>query len=194
MTERKLRFRHCIVCGNEVYTHTVQVGPVAEVRCSACGFPIDVKEAGPPGSEATEWIAILDRDLHVVNFITTVLTEHRLAREVFTEESGADLLAVLTERLVSKQPVGLVVIGSATPHLDGPSTALALRAVEKGLGIADPTPIVFVYPVWIDDPLRGMISLCQPALYLTRESDPEESHLGERIERAIVHLLGQRTP
>ncbi len=74
------------------------------------------------------------------------------------------------------------------------SSSQAIRAIEKGFKRPDPTPIIFVYPAWTDDPLRGVISLCQPALYLTRESDPEESHLGERIERAIVHLLGQRTP
>lgn len=193
LTERKSRIRHCVICGNEVYTHTVQVGSVSEVRCSACGFPIDVKAQVAADTEATEYIAVLDRDLHVLNFITKVLKDRHLAGEVLTAESGEDLLTMVTERLAAGQAIGLVIIGTSTPHLDGPSTALALRAVERGLRRADPTPIVFVYPAWVDDPLRGLISLCQPALYLTREGNPEESRLDERIERAVTHLLGQRT-
>lgn len=193
VTERKSRFRHCTICGNEVDTHTVQVGSVSEVRCSACGFPIDVKAQATEDPEATEYIAVLDRDLHVLNFIAKALKDRRLAGEVLTAESGEDLLAVFTERLAAAQPIGLVIIGNATPHLDGPSTALALRAVERGLRQAEPTPIVFVYPAWVEDPLRGLISLCQPALYLNRESNFEESRLDERIERAVTHLLGQPT-
>jgi DNA-directed RNA polymerase subunit RPC12/RpoP len=192
VTERKSRFRHCTICGNEVDTHTVQVGSVSEVRCSACGFLIDVKEHAAEDSEATEYIAVLDHDLHVLNFIAKALKDHRLAREVLTAESGEDLVAIFAEHLAAAQPIGLVIIGTATPHLDGPSTALALRAVERGLRQADPIPIVFIYPAWVEDPLRGMISLCQPALYLNRESNFEESRLDERIERAVTHLLGQR--
>ena len=193
MAERKVRFRHCINCGNDVYTHAVQEGPVLEVRCSACGFPIEVKAPGAMATEGTECIAVVDRDRHILTFITTVLKERRLAQDVLTSESGADLLALCIERLSAGQPLGLVVIGTMPPHLDGPSTALALRAVERGLRRLEPTPIVFVYPAWIEDPLRGLISLCQPALYLTRESNPEDSRLDQRIERAVTHLLGQRT-
>ncbi|HEY7676115.1 MAG TPA: hypothetical protein VIG69_03505 [Candidatus Methylomirabilis sp.] len=192
MTERKSHFRHCTICGNEVDTHTVQVGSIAEVRCSACGFPIDVKALATEDTEVTQYIAVLDRELHVLNFISKALKDRRLAREVLAAESGEDLVAMFAEHLAAAQPIGLVIIGTATPHLDGPSTALALRAVERGLRQAEPTPIVFIYPAWVDDPLRGMISLCQPALYLNRESNFEESHLDDRIERAVTHLLGQR--
>ncbi len=163
MAERKVRFRHCINCGNDVYTHLMQVGPVVEVRCSACGFPIEVKVQGAVATEATECIAVVDRDRHILTFLTTVLRKRQLARDVLTAESGTDLLELCTERLSAGQPLGLVVIGSMPPHLDGPSTALALRAVERGLRWLEPTPIVFVYPAWIDEPLRGLISLCQPA-------------------------------
>jgi hypothetical protein len=192
VTERKSRFRHCTICGVEVDTHTVQVGSVSEVRCSACGFLIDVNAHAAADGGATEYIAVLDRDLHVLNFISKALKDRSLAREVLTAESGEDLLAIIAEHLAAAQPIGLVIIGTATPHLDGPSTALALRAVERGLRHAEPTPIVFIYPTWVEDPLRGLISLCQPALYLSRETNFEESRLDERIERAVTHLIGQR--
>ena len=193
LAARKVRFRHCHNCGNEVYTIEVQDGPVVEVRCSDCGFPFEVKAQGPVATAATDCIVVADRDRHVLSFITNALTERRLASDVLTAESGADLLALCAERLSSAQPVGLAIIGTTAPHLDGPSTALALRAVERGLQRLEPTPIVFVYPEWIDDPLRGLISLCQPALYLTRESNPKDSRLDERLERVVTHLLGQRT-
>lgn len=192
LANRKVRFRYCTNCANEVHTHQVQDGPVVEVRCSACGFPIEVKAQGPAATEGTECIVVADQDRHVLSFITNVLTEHRLARDVLTAESGMDLLTLCAERLSSGLPLGLAIIGTTAPHLDGPSTALALRAVERGLPLLEPTPIVFVYPAWIDDPLRGLISLCQPALYLTRETNPQDSRLDERLERAVTHLLGQR--
>ena len=192
LAKRKIRFRYCTNCANDVQTHQVQDGPVVEVRCSACGFPIEVKAQGDVATEATECVVVADRDRHVLSFITNVLTERRLARDVLTAESGMDLLALCAERLSSGQPLGLAIIGTTAPHLDGPSTALALRAVERGFPLLEPTPIVFVYPAWIEDPLRGLISLCQPALYLTRESNPKDSRLEERLERAVTHLLSQR--
>jgi len=143
-------------------------------------------------ADGADVIAVVDPNRHVLTFLSRVVTERQLAGEVVTAYSGMDFLTLFVERLAAAQPVRLAILGTPMPHLDGLSTALAMRAIERGFPRHEPTPIVFLYPAWTDDPLRGLISLCQPALYLSREGNPEESRLGERINQAVNHLLGLR--
>ena len=188
--EERSILKHCHYCGYGVSTYTVQVGPVAELRCSACGYPVEVR--AQRDADGADVIAVVDPNRHVLTFLSRVVTERQLAGEVVTADSGMDFLTLFVERLAAAQPVRLAILGTPMPHLDGLSTALAMRAIERGFPRHEPTPIVFLYPAWTDDPLRGLISLCQPALYLSREGNPEESRLGERINQAVNHLLGLR--
>lgn len=188
--DKKASVKHCHFCGYGVSTYTVNAGSVAEWRCSACGYAVEVRARRM--AEGVNCMGVVDPNRHVVSFVSKVLTERQLAGEVVTADSGMEFLTLFVERLSSAQPLRLAILGTPMPHLDGLSTALAMRAVERSFPLHEPTPIIFLYPAWTDDPLRGLISLCQPALYLSREGNPEESQLGERINQAVTHLLRLR--
>lgn len=53
MMERRSRFRHCINCGDEVYTYEVPRGNATEVICGACGYPIAVAAKGKRKGESS---------------------------------------------------------------------------------------------------------------------------------------------
>ncbi len=187
--ELKAPFRYCPSCGERVYTYTVLKDGKVEIRCSPCGFPV-ILEPGP-SVPRLDYIMITDDDRFVLAFLADLLVERGLTRDVIPSESGTRFLALATERLRQGLPIPLVILDIMMAPLDGIVTAMALRAVEEGLGIAPPTPILFLSGARYDESLSKLIARCQPALYLNKASDATPEKLGPRLEKVIGYLLRQ---
>lgn len=184
-----LPFRYCPSCGEQVYTYTVVTDGAIEVRCSSCGFPLGAEQGHPlPGVDC---ILIADDDRFFRSLLADLLVERGLTATVVPCESGATFLTAATERFLQGLPNKIAILDIIMEPLDGISTALALRALEKGLKVVRPTPILFLSAARYNDNLKKLISRCQPALYLNKGSDSTPDRLGPRLEKVIGYMLQQ---
>jgi CheY-like chemotaxis protein len=134
---------------------------------------------------------IADDDPLFLSILGDLLQERGLTTNVIPCQTGTSFLTLATERFHLKLPIKLAILDIIMQPLDGIATALALRALEKGLKVAQPTPILFLSAVRADDNLKKLLALCQPALYLNKGLDATPDKLGPRLERVIAYLLEQ---
>lgn len=184
-----LPFRYCSSCGEQVYTYTVVKDGAVEVRCSSCGFPLGA-EAGQP-LPGVDCILIADDDRLFRSLLADLLMERGLTATVIPCESGATFLTAAAERFLEGLSNKVAILDIIMEPLDGIATALALRALEKGLKVARPTPILFLSAARYNENLKRLIARCQPALYLNKGSDSTPDRLGPRLEKVIGYLLQQ---
>jgi len=188
-SDTKAPFRYCPSCGERVYTYTVLKEGVVELRCSPCGFPVTLVQG--PSIRPLDCIIIADDNRFFLTFLADLLAERGLTANVISCESGAKFLASATERLHQGLPSPLAILDIIMEPMDGITAAMALRAVEQGLGAAQPTPILFLSGARYDETLSRLIARCQPALYLNKGSDATPDKLGPRLEKVIGYLLAQ---
>lgn len=188
-TDQRLPFKDCPSCGEGVYTYTVQKEGATEIRCSACGFPLSVDTGHPV--QALDCIMIADDDRFFLTLLSDLLTERGLATDVIACESGTKFLSVAAERFHQGLSIKLAILDIIMQPLDGIATAVALRALEKGLKASHTTPILFLSGARSDDTLRLLMGRCQPALYLNKGSHATPDLLGPRLEKVIGYLLEQ---
>lgn len=182
-----LPFRYCPSCGEQVYTYTVTTAEAAELRCSSCGFPLGAEQTQP--LRGVDSILIADDDPFFRSLLTDLLIERGLAANVVPCESGTAFLTVATERFLEGLPNKIAILDIIMEPLDGIATALALRALENGLKLSRPTPILFLSAARYNENLKRLIARCQPALYLNKGSDSTPDRLGPRLEKVIGYLL-----
>jgi CheY-like chemotaxis protein/predicted RNA-binding Zn-ribbon protein involved in translation (DUF1610 family) len=187
LADEKLPFKYCPSCGEQVYTYTVRKEGGTEVRCSSCGFPLSL-EPGPPFG-GLNCIMIADDEHFFLSLLSDLLDQRGLTTNVIPCESGTKFLTVAAERFGQESPISLAILDIIMEPLDGVATALALRALEKGLKVAQPTPILFLSAVRYDESLKRLIGRCQPALYLNKGSDATPAKLGPRLDKVIAYLL-----
>ncbi len=187
--DTKAPFRYCPSCGERVYTYTVLKEGVVELRCSPCGFPVTLVQG--PSIRSLDCIIIADDNRFFLTFLADLLVERGLTENVISCESGAKFLISSTERLHQGLPNPLAILDIIMEPMDGITAAMALRAVEQGVGAARPTPILFLSGARYDETLSRLIAHCQPALYLNKGSDTTPDKLGPRLEKVIGYLLAQ---
>jgi CheY-like chemotaxis protein/ribosomal protein L37E len=184
-----LPFRYCPSCGERVYTYTVMKDDVAEVRCSSCGFPLSIDQA--QSLQGLDCILIADDDELFRSILADLLVELGLTAKVISCESGIAFLRAITERFRDELPNKLAILDIIMEPLDGIATAISLRAIEKGLKVAQPTPILFLSALRYEEKLTRLIGRVRPALYLNKGSDATPDRLGPRLQKVIGHLLQQ---
>jgi CheY-like chemotaxis protein len=182
-------FRYCPSCGERVYTYTVLKEGVVELRCSPCGFPVTLVQG--PSIQALDCIITVDDNRFFLSFLADLLVDRGLTANVISCESAAQFLTSVTQRLHQGLPSPLAILDIVMEPMDGITAAMALRAVEQGLGAARPIPLLFLSAARYDETLSKLIARCQPALYLNKGSDATPDKLGPRLEKVIGYLLAQ---
>lgn len=192
VSDKKSPFRYCPSCGEEVFTYSVQKEEGTEVRCSGCGFPLELEPS--PAIQGLDCIVIADDDKLFRSVLADLLTERGFSINVIPCENGQEFIALASEMLRQELSIKLAILDIMMYPLDGTAAALALRALEKGLNVRQPTPVLFLSNVRSDDTLRRLIARCQPALYLNKGTDVAPDQLGPRLEKVVAYLLthGQR--
>lgn len=183
----KRSFHFCPSCNEEVYTHTVRAEMGPEVRCTACGFPLAA--ASVPAPPQLSCILVADDDRLYRTLLGDLLQERRLAATVEGCAGGAELLARATARFHDHLPVKLVILDLMMAPLNGAATGIAFRALEKGLGLSPPVPILFVSGSPVDDAMKALLATCAPALFLHKGADKSPDALGRRLEQVMAMLL-----
>jgi CheY-like chemotaxis protein len=187
--EQKL---YCPSCGENVPTYSIPVAGGTEVRCATCGLPLSV-ESGPP-LRGLGAIMVTDDDKFFRVLLSDLLTERGLTTEVITCDGGPEFLTRAVERFRDRMPIRLAILDIIMQPLDGVSSALALRAVERGLQAAHPIPFLFLSAARLDDTLTKLLALCRPAVYLNKGQDATPDKLGPRLDKVIERLLAQEKP
>ena len=178
---------YCPSCGEKVPTYTVPRSGGVEVRCAPCGLPLSL-EASPP-LRGLACIMIADDDMFFRSVLTDLLSERGMATNVIAAESGAHFLTLAVERFRKNLPIRLAILDIIMQPLDGVTTALALRAIEQGMNITQPTPILFLSAARLEDATYRRLSQCRPARYLNKGLDATPDKLGPRLDNVIGHLF-----
>jgi len=178
---------YCPSCGEKVSTYTVPRAGGVEVRCAPCGLPLSL-EASPP-LRGLACIMIADDDMFFRSVLTDLLSERGMATNVIAAESGAHFLTLAVERFRKNLPIRLAILDIIMQPLDGVTTALALRAIEQGMNITQPTPILFLSAARLEDATYRRLSQCRPARYLNKGLDATPDKLGPRLDNVIGHLF-----
>ena len=186
-SDHKKTFRFCPSCNEEVYTYTVPAEVGSEVRCSACGLPLATAATLAP--ERLECVLAADDNRFYRTLLRDVLLERKLAATVEVFAGGTDLLSRAATRFHDHLPVKLVILDVMMTPLNGPATGMAFRALEKGLGISPPAPILFVSGSPVDEAMKALLSKCAPALFLHKGADKGPAALGQRLEQVMATLL-----
>ncbi|MFQ5840506.1 MAG: response regulator [Candidatus Methylomirabilales bacterium] len=181
------RLIYCLSCGEEVPTYTVDQGAQVEVRCTYCGLPLEVAQRASDTS--LECIIFADDDPFFRELLHKILETGRLAREVIACESGPALLTACVYRFRDQLPINLAILDIRMTPMDGPTAAVALRALEAGFDIPDPTPVLFLSAIRADETLRKLLSNAVPAFYLNKAADAGPNQLAERLKALMPRLI-----
>jgi CheY-like chemotaxis protein len=192
MTDAKEQQLYCPSCGENVPTYAIPLATGVDVRCATCGLSLSL-QSGPP-LRGLGAIMVTDDDNFFRCLLSDLLIERGLTGEVITCDSGSQFLTKVTERFRDELPIRLAILDIIMQPLDGVSTALALRAVERGLKAVHPIPFVFLSAARLDDTLTKLLGQCRPAVYLNKGQDATPDKLGLRLDKVIEHLLAQEKP
>jgi len=189
MTNGKEQKLYCPSCGEAVSTYTIPSEAGVELRCVTCGLSLSVESGPPPRGLGA--IMVTDDDKLFRVLLSDLLTHRNLTAEVITCDGGSQFLTRAVERLREQLPVRLAVLDIIMQPLDGVSTALALRAVERAFQAVHPIPFLFLSGARLDETLTKLLGQCRPAMYLNKGQDATPDMLGPRLDIVIERLLAQ---
>lgn len=183
---------YCMGCGEYTPTYKVEEGGQVELRCSYCGFTLEMARGAL--DSALKCIVLADDERLFRTLLKDLLIEEKVASEVIACESGPEFLTECVRRFRNLRPISLVIMDILMKPMDGSVAALAFRALEKGFETPAPAPILFVSAVRADESLRRMIQMLAPALYLNKGKDAAPPRLARRIKELIPPLLASVRP
>lgn len=143
--------------------------------------------ARPTAASGTvfERVFLVDGADALRGLLKQALLQGHVAAEVTAFGTGEQFLQAATAQL-TRGPIALAVVDLDLMGLGGPALALALRAVERGLGAA-PTPLLFFTARPCDAAYQRLIELCQPARYLGKGAEgPQQA--AARLVQVLASL------
>ena len=193
MTGVKESKSFCHGCGEHVDTYLVSretgAGPSNSKQdkcCIFCGMPVvklSSKKVIPVNN-----IIVADDSPMIREMLKDILTDENLARNVTCCDHGADFLSTFTGMAMEGEPPALAVLDLAMPVLNGVNAAIAMRAIEKPLGLL-PAPILFFTSQKCDDSFKKVLSYCKPAQYINKGVSSTPELLASRVRNVIIQLL-----
>ena len=182
---------YCPSCGEKVDTFVMLDTELTEnYHCFACGAQLSEGKAGS-GRKPLELMLVAEDSMVFREVIRDKIIELEIAKDVVLSPNGEEFLAVFTHRVSHNHPVSLAVLDIRMPGMNGINAAMALRAVERGLGVKRPTPILFFSTVQCDDTLREVLKRCAPARYINKGASPSPEGLADRLAEVINRLISE---
>jgi CheY-like chemotaxis protein len=184
---------YCPACGSSTDTRNVSRGDGVVQECVTCGFVLDDAQLEPEewSYEPPSTILFADDSDLMRSAIQEALLGRKLAEAILGARDGEEFLEVFTWQLREGNPVQLALLDVEMPKLDGFSTAVALRAVERGFDV-EPTPLLFYSSRPCDARARAVVTACGPAQYVNKMSSPDLDQLAARIENIMFVMLRRR--
>ncbi len=182
------KFQYCAACGEQVVVTAVATEAGVETCCSSCGLTLRLPSPQPAAPMGC--VLVADDEKFFRSLLSELLVEQRLAESVVPCVSGAELLTKFSERLRARQDIHLVILDVVMGDLDGVVTARAIRAVERGFGVGQPVPILFLSGVQPDTALRTFVARVQPAFFLNKGVDASAERLAMRLRKMVDYFAG----
>lgn len=133
---------------------------------------------------------LLGEDLGLAEHLSVGLSKVADAPDVVGFTDGAELVAAFVRLVNAGQPPQLVILDTALARISGHGTALAVRAIERGLG-AQPAAILLYTADSPDDALRHLLASLGRAVHLQRPADLSPKDQGKRLAVAVERLMAQ---
>jgi len=177
--------RFCPACGTDVEVGAFFRAGEEVPICNHCGqFLDEPKQAAAQGQLENVLIA---EDSELLRTVLKDLFENEgVAKKAVACENGEAFLEQAALAYRTEGRIDLVVLDANMPILDGYRAALAFRAMERGLAIDNPAPILFFTSVEIDDTFRNVLERCAPARYVNKQTSPQPDDLVKRIRQILA--------
>lgn len=180
---------YCPSCGEEVETAVRQYGRGEEVCCVYCGFPI--LAVHPQQFSYKQSIIVVDDSQLLVEMMKDYFEKNNLTKTIHLCYDGGAFIKQYTESLYQGEDIGLVILDIMMPILSGINAAIAMRAIEKGLG-KERIPILFFSAKKADEQLIAAMKYCAPAHYICKGGAEDSKELCERVYKVANNLLLER--
>lgn len=176
---------YCPACAETV---TPVADPSSRAVCPGCGLQLVTEPEVVAGNEVPYGTVLIAEDTALIRaLLKDGLVAEGLAERVFSAEDGQEFIELYADQLFRDCSVELVVLDLEMPVLNGASTALALRAMEKGCATR-PATIIFFTSLALNDNLRSLMRHCKPAHYLNKGADASPLRIMKRL-REVMRAL-----
>lgn len=178
---------YCPSCGEEVDTYVIFDAGAEELHCFICGMALT--GASAPAMRPLQTMLVAEDSRVFREVLTDKIVELGMAREVEVADHGEEFLEIFTRRLHQGLPVSLAVLDIRMPLMDGVNAAIAMRAIERGLGGRRPVPILFFSSMRCDEAMKAIFQRCAPARYINKGASQSPEDLADRLVEVIKRLM-----
>lgn len=178
---------YCPACGLSNPTEKVSIGGREVERCTTCKLVLEVSGTSPYQTLRKVLMAD-DADL-LCSAVEDILLEKKLAMSVKTFSNGRDLIKDFVEEVKGGEKIDLVILDIQMPVMDGFTAARSLRAMERGLGLTKPTPIIFFSGKEYDENTKKVLEGIKKAIYLNKVTSSNFADIAQRVEKVLINLL-----
>ncbi len=177
--------RYCPSCGEMVDTLVMVKTGKEELICACCGMVFrDTEEI----RTLRAVLAAEDSPL-LLRKVSEMLEAKEVARTVIPCQNGEVFLENAVSRLRAGLPVSLAILDVNMPILNGINAATAIRAIERGMGMAKKIPILFFTSHKCDNNFQKVLKYCTPAHYINKGVGSSPEDFAERLYNVIAGLL-----
>lgn len=185
---------YCPSCGVDVESFVLVRGGDELSHCAICGLVLD---DGPPkdqASAALPCVLIAEDTISIRDAVAATLKSDRIALEIGCAANGVEFISQASTRLKQGKPLSLAILDVEMPIMNGVQAARSLREVEKQLGAAKPTPILFFTSRKIDDRFKQVLQQLQPSSFVNKGTSTHPGELAQRIRKVLAVLLPGKVP
>ena len=160
-----------------------------ELCCANCGFAFN-----PSAKPIRTLRAVLmaDDSPLLLRRVAELLEAKEISRTVITCKNGEEFIERSVSRLRAGLPISLAILDITMPILNGVNAAVALRAVERGVGTAKKIPILFFTANKSDASFKKVLSFCAPAHYINKGAGSSPEEFADRLHNVISGLIQEQ--
>jgi len=181
--------RYCPSCGETVESIVMVREGDEHVMCACCGMVF--KDVVKPIRTLRAVLAAEDSPV-LLRKVAEMLEAKEITRTVIPCKNGEEFLENTVSRLRAALPVSLAILDVNMPILNGVNAAIAVRAVERGMGTSQKIPVLFFTSHKCDANFQKMLKYCTPAHYINKGAGSSPEEFAERLYKVITGLLQEQ--
>jgi len=178
--------RYCPSCGEDVETIVMVREGDEEVACANCGFVF--KNSVTP-LKTLRAVLVAEDSPALLRKASETIEAREVAKTVVSCRNGEEFLETAVSRMRAGLPISMVILDINMPILNGVNAAIALRAVERGMGSREKIPVLFFTANRCDDTMKKVLKFCAPAHYINKGAGSGPDEFARRLHEVISGFL-----